>query len=295
MTDLRDQIRDFAHHLESSLPTIEADQVMFDEGEAFRAFPDSGGPRWVWAAAALAAVVLATLTLAVLTAPDAQIPPAETQPAPPTTVSPPTTDPAEVGREAALAAVDTYVAAVNEGDVEAAMSFEAWESLTKPIAEHPTYAEELVVYTSNGIPLWPEDCEIVFYNDSQENRDLLVGGGVFVARVSCDLRLLDPLYEATSGEPLEWDFLVDFDRRVLPIAFEGGSFSEATRAFVTYARANYPERMDEACVPGTSYPTSFESIRARAEYVSFHPDCRQLYVELADEVAQWVRDGMPER
>jgi branched-chain amino acid transport system substrate-binding protein len=94
MTDLRDQIRDFAHGLESSLPTIEADEVMSDEDEAFRSFPDSVGPRWVWGVPAAAGVIIAVVMLSLLTVPAPQENPVVVDPVdPPVAPTDPSVDP----------------------------------------------------------------------------------------------------------------------------------------------------------------------------------------------------------
>lgn len=94
MTDLRDQIRDFAHGLESSLPTIEADEVMSDEDEAFRSLPDSGGPRWDWGVPAAAGVIIAVVMLSLLTVPAPREDPVAVDPLdPPVAPTDPSVDP----------------------------------------------------------------------------------------------------------------------------------------------------------------------------------------------------------
>ena len=298
--DLETQLRDYAGYVGSLSAPVELEEIFRERighgpVRSIRdRVPKRRWPRWATGLAAAVVVLLLVGGLAWLVRSRGRERAPVISPTPTTTTTS-TIGPDEAAR--AVSAVEALIRALNDGDLEGAYDLTSPTVLTpQPAVDNWLANDDIVVYPINGTMLRPEDCEVTWFDDSSTDRSLLVGGGDYLARVECQLELADPLFLATGGGTLVWPFLIDFDYLVAPLIFEGASFAPATRAFVEYAELYRPDEYHQACQADVypaqqprGRPSSFAS-----EYVAFRTVCRQLYVQLMNEVAEWVLAGRPQ-
>jgi hypothetical protein len=270
-----------------------------DDGKVRVVDGDSSGDESEWSPSRrwrIAAVTALGLLLAVLLVVTDQgttdVPPTIAADASPTSTTSPSTattastiDTDEAAKAHAVSAAEAWITAINNADIEAAYALRSPRIIGAVILYQ---YEDVMISTASGSTFLLDGCEVTLMDESL----------LFNAVVDCQLEFTDPVYVATDGGTITWRILVDSDGLVKALPWRqtpnfptGGSFDQATRAFVEYAELFRPDEFNEACPSGV-YPR--DTVMFTATYVAFYPSCRQFYVQLQDEIAEWVLTGRPQ-
>ena len=190
-----------------------------------------------------------------------------------------TNDPATVNSEAArvdaaIVTTETFLAAINSGDVDRLISMSNPEATD--LVKDRSMWELNAVMTTSGYELEVGACAPSLVTE------------LFVA-VACDITFTDPVFAAEGVSALVFPIWVFNDGTTAWRPMQGGDFSAANRDYADYLRTFHTSEYEAVCSPSAYELGSINSDGGLA----LTGDCAQLYVPLALDVAEWVRDGKP--
>jgi len=170
----------------------------------------------------------------------------------------------------AVAAAERHLAAVNSGDIDTinALAYE------ENVADTRMW-EFNAAFAAAGYPTVARGCEVV---NSTLN----------LADVRCAVEVDNPVFEALGVSDLVAPFLF-LDGRLAWKPWEGGDFSQVNAAFAAYLQANRPDEYETACSPRAFVQTEI----VQDQGIALTPECAALELDVIDDVARWVREGMP--
>lgn len=223
------------------------------------------------AAAAATTIAIVAIGAVVLTRDD-------TEPAEP--ASPPPTDatdrlPPVVSHEVAIDTARVYLDAFSRGDVDTALAM-----------------------TDDGVPSLEAERNIVemwavldrILEPAATYEACSASDALGWIEVRCDATVNDPVAIELGVDQGVWPIRVNDDLTVRWLPIEGVEFSQSNWAYSDYLRAYHPTEYEVACQPG-AYEVG--TIHANAN-LALTGACAELFVPLADDVVQWIRDGRPE-
>ena len=221
--------------------------------------------RWILAAAAAAIVLLGIAALAV-TRDDPDPEPVD-QPVP-------TVAPTPSPEDAAVITAQTYLTALYAGDADTAIAMtdpdlsniEADRNMTEMLGTAYTVGNRPTVGTCTAADT-----------------------GTWID-VRCEVTQHDPVYVELGVADLVAPIRVYEDGSIDWLPWEGGDFTQANWAYSDYLRLHHTAEYEAVCLPG-SYEVGTVNSNAN---MALTAACAELWAPLADEVAQWIRDGRPE-
>jgi len=218
------------------------------------------GGRWMAAAAAFLGVLLVGgFVYALVTSGDAE--PAQ----------PP--DPVEVAETEALALARSWVTAMGEGDVDTILAMAREDQ--KDLANRRLY-EFQAVFASFGMGGDLQGCEIASS----------VPGYVFV---ECTVVESDPVARAVGVSEVTVPFRYSVGSLTWQ-PFEDAEFSLVNEAYAEYMSLYHPAQYESVCSPDAYEPRAIVTDAGRA----LTGECAAVEAPLAEDIAQWVRDGRPQ-
>lgn len=172
--------------------------------------------------------------------------------------------------ERAVAAAERHWAAVNRGDIEAVNDLANGEN----VADTRMW-EYNAVLADAGYPTVVEGCEVVHATSN-------------LVEVRCAVSMTNPVFEALGDTKGVAPFTF-IDGTLAWKPFEDLDFSAVNSAFADYLQANHLEDYERVCSPLVYSPTEIVQDKG----IALTPECAALQVDVIDDVARWVRDGMP--
>lgn len=246
---------------DSDPPPIDVSDKVHDLTTMTRARQASANQRLAWAAVAAACVLAVVLTGAWL----ASGPTIGTDPAAPD-------NPDEMIRRDFVEVVQRWQAAINSGDITAALALSRPESRT--VADQRVY-EWLSEFAANGMPITLSDCDAQLTTPTY-------------GRVSCRAQL----GELVAIELGEADLIAPYDYEdglVSWRSFQGGDIGLVNAAYADYLRHYHPDEYDTACNPAAYEQGTI----VHDQRLALTGTCAQLAAPLAPQVVQWIREGRP--
>lgn len=168
--------------------------------------------------------------------------------------------------------IEALATALDEGDVE------AYLDLLQPSLSDSERDRAAYFFVAAPVHLLVDECEI-----------LTVSG--FVSEAICPAEITDPIRLEFGPSEGQLD-LVRYGDGLSPIGdgtLDASQYTNSSLASGAYLEQYLPSEYASACDP------SGYDREVRYEYgVTLTPECGKLVAEVADEVAQWVRNGQPE-
>lgn len=175
---------------------------------------------------------------------------------------------------AAIATTERFLGAINSGDVDTLVA------MTNPTAANLVQDRNMwemnAVLTTSGYEYVVGECRA---------GDVT---GAFVD-VSCNVTITDPVFEAEGVSTLIFPLRVFDDDTTRWQPFEGGDVSVVNQDYADYLRAFHAAGYEAVCSPAAYEGGTIVADRGLA----LTGACAELYVPLAPDVAQWVKDGKP--
>jgi len=178
----------------------------------------------------------------------------------------------ETTKRDAVSTAERWLDAVNRGDIDTAMELSA--PATNTLADRRVN-EWLAGFAAHGMPTRVITCQVV---EASVDR----------ASVECQIRLSDPVSVETGQSELVAPFLFE-DGLVAWQPYRGGDISQVNAAYSDYLRQFHATDYERVCAPDAYESGSVVQDRLLA----LTGECAELAAPLADEVAQWIRDGRP--
>jgi len=182
------------------------------------------------------------------------------------------TDVATDRESAAIARAESYFAAINGGDVEAAATALDPSALSQADGRMLDFN----VFSTAAYPWQLQSCEVV-------------GSDGEVVLVDCAFTITDPVFIAEGVSELIAPFTVHNDGLMESRLWQGANFSLANRAYAEYLRTRHEADYNEVCHV-SAYPTG--SVNHDGGLV-FTRECAELAIPLAPTIAEWVEAGKP--
>jgi hypothetical protein len=173
----------------------------------------------------------------------------------------------------AVARAQSYLAALNAGDVDTASALLAGDG---SLSEADGNIVEINALVRSLYPYVIDGCRATSSGDEYVNVDCAVG-------------ITDPVWVATGVDELTAPFFVYDDGHMVWRPYQGANFSVAHEANADYLRLNHAEEYEAVCWPPAYPPGSINSV----EGIALTPECARLFLPLAEDVAEWVRQGRP--
>lgn len=187
----------------------------------------------------------------------------------------PVTDDPDAARVAsAIATTETFLAAVNSGDVDRLIAMSNPEATD--LVQDRNIWEMNAVLTTSGYQFIVGPCDSSLVTEQSVD-------------VGCEVTVTDPVFAAEGVDALVFPLRVFNDGTTAWQPMQGGNFSAVNQDYADYLRAFRPAEYEAVCAPSAYEPGSVVSDRGLA----LTGDCAQLYVPLAPDVADWVNDGKP--
>ena len=183
--------------------------------------------------------------------------------------SPPTRE------ETAVATASAFYRAVNAGDVDTVIAMSN-PDYTDADADRQMW-EMLAVTTTHGQPWTIGACVPV------------AGADIVYIEVACEVVMHDPVWEALAVANVIAPVRVFDDLSTQWRPFRGADFSDANRAYAEYFRAFRTTEYETVCDPSAYEPGTVNADAGLA----LTKQCAELWVPLAEQVAQWIIDGRP--
>lgn len=228
--------------------------------------PNEPRHRWLLAAAA-AAIVLLGIGAFALTRDT-------TEPVEPVDEPIPTLPATPSAEEAAEATAIEYLTALYAGDADRAIAMTNAD-VSNTVADHNMVEMLGVAYTAGERP-------VVGACTTVDERTWIL--------VSCQVTQQDPVFVELGVADLIAPIRVYDDQTIDWLPWEGGDFSQANWAYSDYLRAFHNAEFDAVCAPA-AYEPGTANVNAG---LALTAACAELWAPLADDVAQWIRDGRPE-
>lgn len=187
----------------------------------------------------------------------------------PVTVNP---DAARVA--AAIGTSETFLAAINSGDVDRLVEMSNPEA-TDLIRDRNMW-EMNAVLTTGGYEYVVGACASLVVTE------------LFVD-VGCDVTVTDPVFAAEGVDTLVFPLRVFNDGTTVWQPMQGGNISAVNQDYADYLKAFHTSEYEAVCAPSAYQPGSIVFDRGLA----LTGDCARLFVPLAPDVADWVRNGKP--
>jgi hypothetical protein len=181
-------------------------------------------------------------------------------------------DPEELLLNEAVVAIEDYFAAIEAGDVDAAMAHLAEHERT---VVNRTVHEWRSAVAAAGMPQTIKACDLE---------------AVSMTRVEgrCTLLLNDPVAdELGAGEQVA---RFTYESGLLTeSAFEGESIGKVNASYSEYVRTFHEDEYNAVCQPGAYEPGTF----VQSELLALTGECATFVAPLADDVVAWLRAGRP--
>jgi hypothetical protein len=176
--------------------------------------------------------------------------------------------------------VEAYIAALNAGNVDGAMSIlapDGWPSdADRSFTEYRSFTEFSAVMNAE-YPWQIEGCEVAAN---------LPSGAI----VECAIVNTDPVYVATGASELIAPWTVSDDGSIHAHAWRGGDHAAANRTYADYLRAFHLEDYEAVCSLA-AYPGQLIYFDGG---LAFTGPCAKVIQPLAQDIADWVEAGRPQ-
>lgn len=169
-----------------------------------------------------------------------------------------------------VSAAERWLEAVNRGDIETVMALSSPGS--SQIADRRV-AEWLAGFSAQGMPTRVDGCRAV--------ATTLDG-----VSVECQVHLTDPVAVEVGVSDLIAPFVYE-DGLVTWQPYRGGDISQVNTSYSRYLQAFHRAEYDAVCSPDAYESGSVVHDRQLA----LTGECAELAAPLANDVAQWIRDG----
>lgn len=172
----------------------------------------------------------------------------------------------------ALRAVEVWLSSIESGNVDAVMEL---SGLATRDREDRRVHEWAAGFAAAGVPTVVTDCRVITSTVSS-------------AAVECRATVMHPVAAELGLPELVAPFsyadgLVDWQ------PYRGGDLGAINAAFAAYASAYEPEQFELSCRPAAYEPGTF----IQNGGVALTGECAALLAPLAEDVAQWLREGRP--
>lgn len=185
-----------------------------------------------------------------------------------------TVDPDAARVDEAIAASETFLATINSGDVDGLIAMSNPEA-TDLVKDRNMWEMNAVLATS-GYKFVIGACDSLLVTE------------LFVD-VGCDVTVTDPVFEAEGVSALVFPIRAFNDGTIAWRPMRGGNLSAVNQDYVDYLQAFHTSEYEAVCSPAAYQVGTIVHDRGLA----LTGECAQLYVPLARDVADWVRDGKP--
>lgn len=178
--------------------------------------------------------------------------------------------------EAAVATATDFYQAVSVGDVDTAIAMSNPEYTD--LEKDRQMWEMNAVTATEGEPWTIGSCEPTASVNS-----------LFI-EIGCEVMINDPVWQVLGVSELVAPVRVFDDLTTVWRPFEGADFGAANRAYAEYLRIFHATEYDAVCSPA-AYE---QGAATQSSGLALTGPCAEVWVPLADEVAQWVADGRPQ-
>jgi hypothetical protein len=175
--------------------------------------------------------------------------------------------------QAAVVQAESYLAALNGGDADAALALLGADAAADEVLRSNA---EFNAFVTATYPWEVRGCEPTFSSDEYVS-------------VGCSLVITDPVFGARGVGEVIAPFFVYDDGHMEWRPFQGANFSLANQAYTDYLRLNALDEYEASCWP-PAYPTG--SVNHDGG-IAFTRACAELLVPHSRDVAEWVRLGRP--
>jgi len=182
--------------------------------------------------------------------------------------------PEEALRVEAIAAIDTLIAARNQGDIETVLAISSPAPAGRALAERRLH-EFQAEFAIAGMPAGVE-CE------ASEVAPPVVTG-------ICTSVLTDPVAVELGASNQTSAFRYESGLLTI-LEYEGDSILEVNRAYAEYLSAAHPDDYAAACQPSMYEPGTV----VQSELLALTGECAAVAAPLANEVVEWIRAGRPD-
>ena len=182
--------------------------------------------------------------------------------------------------DAAVATTETFLAAINSGDVDTLIALSNPE-VTDVVKDRKMW-EMNAVLTTGGYPISVGECGLGMITDG-----VAMITDEFV-EVHCAVTISDPVFEAEGVSELVFPLRVFDDGSTAWQPYQGGDFGAANQDYADYLQAFHAAEYEAVCSP-VNYETYPIGTISRNRGLALTGNCASLWVPLASDVAAWVR------